>query len=108
MATPRRRTPRKRSAAPAAATSQGNNTAFELSDAEVERALQTGAYAGLLEDYFGPEQYAEFRQLKRDAAARSVRGGPKILLLPGIMAPRSGGTASSTLSTTSFGWTRSA
>jgi CHAT domain-containing protein/pimeloyl-ACP methyl ester carboxylesterase len=90
MAKPRRRTPRKRSAPPAPASSQGNNTAFELSDAEVERALQTGAYAGLLEDYFGPEQYAELRQLKRDAAARSVRGGPKILLLPGIMGSKIG------------------
>lgn len=90
MAKTRRRTsPRKRTA-PAAATTQSNQTAFELSDEEVERALQTGAYAGLLEDYFGPEQYAELRQLKRDAAARSVRGGPKILLLPGIMGSKIG------------------
>ena len=66
------------------------NTAFELSDAEIERALQTGAYAGLLEDYFGAELYAELRQLKRDAAARSVRGGPKVLLLPGIMGSKIG------------------
>ena len=89
MANTRRKTPRKR-AATATASSQSNNTAFELRDEEVERALQTGAYSGLLEDYFGPELYAELRQLKRDAAARSVRGGPKILLLPGIMGSKIG------------------
>jgi CHAT domain-containing protein/pimeloyl-ACP methyl ester carboxylesterase len=96
MATNRRRSATKRarsrrgdgaSVSPAAVRT---NTAFELSDQEVERALQTGAYSGLLEDYFGPEQYAELRQLKRDAAARSIRGGPKVLLLPGIMGSKIG------------------
>jgi hypothetical protein len=66
------------------------STAFELKDEEVERALQTGAYSGLLEDYFGPEAYVELRQLKRDAAARTLRGGPKVLVLPGIMGSKIG------------------
>ena len=65
-------------------------TAYELKDEEVERALQTGEYAGLLEDYFGPEAYAELRQLKRDAAARTLRGAPRVLILPGIMGSRLG------------------
>lgn len=58
---------------------------FELKNETVEQALQTGEYAGLLEDYFGPEGYAELRQLTREAASRSVRGGPRVLILPGIM-----------------------
>lgn len=96
MANNRRRSPTKRArtrraaATPPAPTTIRSNTAFELSDDEVERALQTGAYSGLLEDYFGPELYTDLRQLKRDAAARSVRGGPKVLLLPGIMGSKIG------------------
>lgn len=58
---------------------------FELKNETIEAALQTGDHAGLLEDYFGPENYAELRQLSREAAARGVRGGPKVLILPGIM-----------------------
>jgi CHAT domain-containing protein len=64
--------------------------AFSLSDEAVERALRTGDHAGLLEDYFGPEQYAELRQLAREAAARSTRGGPRVLILPGIMGSKIG------------------
>ncbi|HVR95185.1 MAG TPA: CHAT domain-containing protein [Thermoanaerobaculia bacterium] len=58
---------------------------FELQNEAVEQALQTGENAGLLEDYFGPEGYAELRQLSREAASRGVRGGPRVLILPGIM-----------------------
>ena len=89
MANGRRKAATKRSAGADPRPDDGN-TAFQLEDAEVERALQTGEYAGLLEDYFGPEQYAELRQLKRDAAARTTRGGPKVLLLPGIMGSKIG------------------
>jgi CHAT domain-containing protein/pimeloyl-ACP methyl ester carboxylesterase len=52
--------------------------------------LQTGEHAALLEDYFGPQEYAELRQLSREAAARSVRGGPKVLILPGMMGSKLG------------------
>lgn len=89
MANGRRKAATKRSAGADPRPDDGS-TAFQLEDAEVERALQTGEYAGLLEDYFGPEQYAELRQLKRDAAARTTRGGPKVLLLPGIMGSKIG------------------
>ncbi len=63
---------------------------WELSDEQVEIALQTGEHAGLLEDYFGREEYQELQQLAREAAARSVRGGPRVLILPGIMGSKLG------------------
>jgi pimeloyl-ACP methyl ester carboxylesterase len=58
---------------------------FELRNEVIESALRTGEYQGLLEDYFGADNYAELRQLSREAAARGVRGGPKVFILPGIM-----------------------
>lgn len=61
------------------------HTEWELSNEAVESALRTGEFAGLLEDYFGPGNYEELRQLQREASARSVRGGPRVLILPGIM-----------------------
>jgi len=63
---------------------------FELTNEHIEAALQTGEHAGLLEDYFGPQEYAELRQLSREAAARTVRGGPKVLILPGVMGSKIG------------------
>jgi CHAT domain-containing protein/pimeloyl-ACP methyl ester carboxylesterase len=87
----RTRSPRSARKSPSAiAPAPNHNPAFDLRDDEIESALQTGAYAGLLEDYFGPAQYAELRQLKRDAQARKVRGGPKVLVLPGIMGSKIG------------------
>jgi hypothetical protein len=63
---------------------------IELKDREVEAALLAGEDSGLLEDYFGPAQYAELRRLARDAATRSVRGGERVLILPGIMGSKLG------------------
>ena len=60
-------------------------TAFGLPSPQLERALLTGESRGLLEDYFGPEAYQQLRDLSRDAATRPVRGGPRVLILPGIM-----------------------
>ncbi|HET7785215.1 MAG TPA: CHAT domain-containing protein [Myxococcales bacterium] len=68
--------------APAAAQAHG---AFTMGPEEIERALLTGEARGVLEDYFGPESYGELRDLSRDASTRSVRGGPRVLILPGIM-----------------------
>jgi len=72
---------------PTTAESQplSNRTAFALPAAQIERALVTGESPGLLEDYFGPDNYLQLRDLARDAATRSVRGGPRVLILPGIM-----------------------
>jgi pimeloyl-ACP methyl ester carboxylesterase len=60
-------------------------TGFSLRNETLERALLTGDSRGLLEDYFGPDSYSQLRDLARDASTRSVRGGPRVLILPGIM-----------------------
>src|SRR5262249_17296924 len=60
-------------------------SAFGQPSSALEHALLTGESRGLLEDYFGPDNYEELRDLSRDAATRSVRGGPRVLILPGIM-----------------------
>jgi len=60
-------------------------SAFGQPSNVLEHSLLTGESRGLLEDYFGPENYEELRDLSRDAATRSVRGGPRVLILPGIM-----------------------
>lgn len=89
MASPR---PRKRAARKTALSEQEqlSHSEWELSDDQVEIALQTGENAGLLEDYFGKHEYDELRQLARQAAARSIRGGPRVLILPGIMGSKLG------------------
>lgn len=58
---------------------------FELKASEIERALVTGEHSQLLERYFGAERYAEMQDLARKANTRSVRGGPRVYILPGIM-----------------------
>src|SRR4051812_18051410 len=62
-----------------------DRTGFGLPSDAIERALLTGESRGLLEDYFGPETYTQMRDMARDAATRAVRGGPRVLILPGIM-----------------------
>jgi hypothetical protein len=66
------------------------HSAFELNNAEIETALQTGEHAGLLEDYFGPEAYLELTRLAREAASRRVRGGPAVWIVPGLMGTKLG------------------
>jgi hypothetical protein len=60
-------------------------SAFGLTDAEIERRLRTGESAGALKDYFGEAQYEELHRLSQQAGTRSVRGGDRVLILPGIM-----------------------
>jgi CHAT domain-containing protein/pimeloyl-ACP methyl ester carboxylesterase len=85
-----RKAPR-RAATPALVPAVGvTHSAFDLDDRSIEQALKTGDYAGLLEDYFGPVNYAELRQLAREADTRAVRGGPKVLILNGIMGSKIG------------------
>jgi pimeloyl-ACP methyl ester carboxylesterase len=60
-------------------------TGFGLRPDELERYLLTGEARGSLEDYFGPDAYIQLRDLARDASTRSVRGGSRVLILPGIM-----------------------
>src|SRR2546428_262910 len=67
---------------PPAAAAQ---TRFGLGSDELERALLTGESRGLLEDYFGPDNDNRLCDLARDPSTRPVRGGPRVLILPGIM-----------------------
>jgi hypothetical protein len=65
-------------------------TPFALRDEEIEALLLTGEKGGALEDYFGSEQYDELRRLAQQASSRSVRGGDRVLILPGIMGSKLG------------------
>src|SRR5947207_3419564 len=60
-------------------------TAFGVHPDKLERYLLTGEARGFLEDYFGTEAYVQLRDLAREASTRSVRGGARVLILPGIM-----------------------
>ena len=68
-----------------AAEHGASRRAYRLRDDHIESSLLTGKDAELLEPYFGEAGYEEIRDLARQAAARSVRGGPRVLILPGIM-----------------------
>lgn len=69
---------------------EDQRSAWCLRDQDVERALETGEYARELEELFGPSEYAELRQLAAEANRRSNRGGPRVLILPGIMGSKLG------------------
>lgn len=51
----------------------------------LEDALATGKDAQWLETYFGEATYQELTQLAQQAKQRKKRGGPRVLILPGIM-----------------------
>ena len=52
----------------------GQLTAYNLQNEQMERFLVTGEYSGLVEDYFGTEDYHEIRELVQKAKRRG--GGP--------------------------------
>jgi pimeloyl-ACP methyl ester carboxylesterase len=56
-----------------------------MSQDELDRALATGQDREALEDYFGPELYRELSVLAGQVQRKSVRGGPPVAILPGIM-----------------------
>jgi pimeloyl-ACP methyl ester carboxylesterase len=58
---------------------------FQLKNETIEQWLRTGEQSGLLEDYFGAANYRSLREMSREASTRKVRGGPRVLILPGIM-----------------------
>lgn len=58
---------------------------FQLPSAEIDRLLVRGERDELLRSYFGDEEYAELRDLARRASLRLRRGGPRVLILPGIL-----------------------
>ncbi len=82
---PAKQTRKGRRGTSRAAGSKAPESAYRFTPAELERALRTGEHVGLLEDYFGDAAYRELRQLAQEAATRGVRGGPRVLILPGIM-----------------------
>src|SRR5437870_5593062 len=63
---------------------------FEMQDEALEQALLSGEQAPLLESYFGEKEHQELRDLARQASSRSLRGGPRVLILPGIMGSKLG------------------
>lgn len=69
------------------------SSGFVLNNAQIEEALQTGAYADVLTNYFGEATYAELRHLAQTTVHRGKRGSPnvpRVLLLPGIMGSKLG------------------
>lgn len=91
--TPRRTRVSRRAAPPAPETApvavQPRSPA-DMTDEAVEKALLTGDQPALLEDLFGTAAHAELRLLARQAGARSVRGGERVLILHGIMGAKLG------------------
>ena len=67
-----------------------SKSAARLTSEEIESALLSGEHSGLLEDYFGETEYQELSTLAREAAAKSMRGGPRVLIIPGIMGSKLG------------------
>jgi pimeloyl-ACP methyl ester carboxylesterase len=61
-----------------------------MPDRALESALRSGADAKRLEEYFGAQLYDELRSLAAEASAREVRGGQRVLILPGIMGSKLG------------------
>ena len=63
---------------------------FRLTSENVEAALFSNEQTHLLEEYFGEEQLQELRELAAQAQSRNTRGGPRVLVLPGIMGSKLG------------------
>lgn len=61
---------------------------MRLSDDALEEKLRQGEMVSELQAFLGPAEYQELRALAQEASARSVRGGERVLLLPGIMGSR--------------------
>jgi len=61
-----------------------------LHDEQVVAWLRSGEQAAVLSANFGEDEYRELRQLAQTVAARRVRGGPRVLILPGIMGSKIG------------------
>lgn len=82
------------SASPPKKETQENRSGHALKDDLVEQALITGEYKGLIETYFGEEAYEDLRMLATRAKGARTRGGPRVLILPGIMGSKLGNPGS--------------
>ena len=56
-----------------------------LTGREIENALLSGDHAQTLQTLLGEAEYEELRQLAARATRRRTRGGPRVLILPGIL-----------------------
>jgi hypothetical protein len=70
---------------------------FALGEDKIEQYLVSGEAQGALEDYFGADALVQVQDLARQAAARTVRGGPRVFILPGIMGSTLGKTGDGVL-----------
>jgi pimeloyl-ACP methyl ester carboxylesterase len=61
---------------------------MKLSDIELEEKLQQGAMASELQAFLGPQEYQELRELVQESHSRTVRGGERVWIVPGIMGSR--------------------
>ncbi len=69
---------------------QERRSGYALKDDLVEQALITGEHRDLLENYFGEESYEDLRTMATRARTALTRGGPRVLILPGIMGSKLG------------------
>lgn len=63
---------------------------FRLNDDLVEQALITGEHREDPDAYFGEEAYEDLHALAIRAQSARTRGGPRVLILPGIMGSKLG------------------
>jgi CHAT domain-containing protein/pimeloyl-ACP methyl ester carboxylesterase len=84
--------PRRRPQSRAETQSPGDapKSGFRLNNEELERAITSGDYRGMLVDYFGQAEYETLVELARQASSHSTRGGPRVLIVPGIMGSKLG------------------
>ena len=61
-----------------------------LHDEQVVAWLRSGENAATLSANFGEADYLELRRLARAVGARRTRGGPRVLILPGLMGSKIG------------------
>lgn len=101
MSTDKKENPRKvKSSRKSSSKASSNNektvskdssgSGYNLKDQWVEQALISGEYRDQLEQYFGEEVYQELSSLAKRASTERTRGGPRVLLLPGIMGSKLG------------------
>jgi pimeloyl-ACP methyl ester carboxylesterase len=84
MARSRKKAPARRSVSRAAET----EWAFHATNASVFRALARGRHSGSLREYFGTQPFEELTALARAATNAKRKGGPRILIVPGMMGSR--------------------
>lgn len=80
-------------------TSTRGSKPMQLTSRDIERALISGEHARTLETYFGEAEYAELTSLAAGASRGARRGGPRVLILPGILGSTLARVKGSTLDT---------